>query len=337
MVDNVNDLYGFDLQLSYDTTFVDAIDIVDGGFLPPPTLEVVKIIDDPAGIIQYNLVSLTPAGASGSGSIARITFHCTGAGESLLNIDSILLFNSAGLPIPTTTAGGRVIQYSYWEPLKLQHLVEWPGTFAYADLPGYVPSSPDGYPEIKQAFEDKGYTFVEIEIVALTLRGTEPITVDPPDHEPGEFSGIATSWWSSNMLEDGTKACLLSAEMDDNTSMAMGFITNVLPPDQMPGVDPYIIWNAEPYFFIEFYWWSWHPIARIIRWPYWWHNSHNHPNWFWGPYWWWRTYTKAYYLGMPWPQTDVNWVYWRPWWGWWWNWVYWRHWYWWSSYFPYDP
>jgi hypothetical protein len=111
----------------------------------------------------------------------------------------------------------------------------------------------------------------------------------------------------------------------------MGFVTNLLPPEQIPEVDPYIIYNAEPYFFIDYYWWAWHPIGRIIRWPYWWHNSHNHPNWFWGPYWWWRTYTKAYYY----PYTVIP--YWRPWWGWWWHWVYWRHWYWWSSYFPYDP
>jgi len=119
------------------------------------------------------------------------------------------------------------------------------------------------------------------------------------------------------------------------TFMVMGFVTNLLPPEQVPGVDPYIIVNAMPYMYLRFYWWTWpsdhDPLGHLVTWPYWWYDSHSHPNWFWGPYWWWRTYTKAYYY----PYTDVP--YWQPWWGWWWHWTYRTHWYWWSTYFPYDP
>jgi hypothetical protein len=191
------------------------------------------------------------------------------------------------------------------------------------DVPFVPPGSPEGYIEVKAELTAKGFYFDAADGTAseVTLYS-----------EGTEVHGTATSWWSNNTLEDGTRACMLSLEMDDGTGMAMGFVTNLMPPEQIPEVDPYIIYNAEPYFFIDFYWYAWTPIGRVVRWPYWWHDSHNHPNWYWGVYWWWRTYTRSYYY----PYTDIP--YWRPWWGWWWHWVYWRHWYWWSTYFPYiDP
>ncbi|MDH5483468.1 MAG: hypothetical protein OEY22_11430, partial [Candidatus Bathyarchaeota archaeon] len=132
-------------------------------------------------------------------------------------------------------------------------------------------------------------------------------------------------------LEDGCRACMLSAQMEDGTDIAMGFVTNLLPPEQAPIEDPYIIVNAMPYMYVRFYWWAWYPIGKIVSWPYWWYDSHSHPNWFWGLYWWWRVYTQNYYY----PYDVVP--NWRPWWGWWWHWVYWGHWYWWSTNFPYAP
>jgi len=330
-VQGVTNLWMYQLTLSYDTASVDAVDIVPGGFLPSPIV-LTKIIDDPNGKIYFDVQSGDPTGTSGDGTLAVVTFHCTGAAQSLLTITSAWYYDPQGFLIPTTTADGTIIQFAYWEPIKLQHLVEWPYNYALVDIPFVPPGSPEGYLEVRTHLEAKGYLFDDPATgVAYEIHGKFDV-----GGEYGEFDGTVTSWWSSNTLEDGTRACMLSAEMSDGTSMAMGFVTNVLPPEQIPEVDPYIIYNAEPYFFIDFYWWAWNPIGRIIRWPYWWHDSHNHPNWFWGPYWWWRTLTKSYFLGLPWP-APINWVWWRPWWGWWWHWVYWRHWYWWSTYFPYDP
>jgi hypothetical protein len=329
MVNDVLDLCSFSLVLTYNTEYVDCIDIVDGGFLQQPTMVTHKLIDETIGTIEFDLASQTGLGIDGSGSLAKITFHCTGAGQSILVINQISLYNSAGFLIPTTTANGRVIQVSYWEPLKLQDLVELPYTYYLVDLPFVPPGSPEGYFEIKTELEAKGYVFDE-SYGGSTFWVESFFDVDfGPGSDP--FDGIITSWWSANTLEDGTRACMLSAEMEDGTGMAMGFVTNLLPTDQIAEIDPYIIYNAEPYFFIDFYWWAWTPIGRIVHFYYWWHDSHNHPNWFWGPYWWWRTYVKSYYY----PYTAVP--YWRPWWGWWWHWLYMRHWYWWSSYFPYDP
>ena len=327
MVEDVIDLNRFSLNMTYNTNYVDCIDIVDGGFLFPPTWVSQKTIDETTGNIYFVLESA--GGVDGSGPLANITFHCTGAGKSILVINQILLYNSLGFLIPTTIQYGTVIQRSYWEPLKLQHLVELPYPYHVVDMPFLPPSSPEGYLEIKTELEAKGYTF-DIDSGGSTwwVESFFDVYFDPGT-EP--FEGTVTSWWSANTLEDGTRACLLSAEMEDGTDMAMGFVTNLLPPDQIPGVDPYIIYNAEPYFFIDFYWWAWTPVGKIVHFYYWWHDSHNHPNWFWGPYWWWRTYVKSYYY----PYAVVP--YWRPWWGWWWHWLYCRHWYWWSSYFPYDP
>jgi hypothetical protein len=336
-VRGVSNLAEYEMTLSYDTACVDCIDIVDACFLYAPKWQVFKAIDDGLGLINFHYQSGADPGVYGDGTLARITFHCTGAGESILNIDEMLLWDPQGTQIPTTTAGGRVIQIPYWEPLKLQHLVEWPGVFTYWDIPfPWPPATADGYIEIMAELEAKGYMF------NYTVNPETATAMAVEGSIDGEtFSGTVTSLWSHNTLEDGTRACMLSAEMDDGTSMAMGFATNLLPPEQVPEVDPYIIVNAQPYIYIRFYWYAWpdpiYPLGRIVTFPYWWYDSHSHPNWFWGPYWWWRVYTKGYYNGIPYPPVDINWAYWRPWWGWWWHWVYWRHWYWWSSYFPYDP
>lgn len=105
---------------------------------------------------------------------------------------------------------------------------------------------------------------------------------------------------------------------------------NVVPSARQPEVDPFIIVNAEPYWFISWHWWAWaipgYP-GHLVWWDYWWYDSHNHPNWYWGVYWWWRSYIKYYY--------GAYWVLWFPWY---WHWTYWRHWNWWSTWFPYiDP
>ncbi len=324
------ELYAFDLALSYNTAYVDCINIVDGGMLPPPTAELHKLIDDAAGKIEFNMTSTAPGGgATGTGSIAKITFHCTGAGLSILALDTVVLYDPAGLQIPAVTADGRVVQIGYWEPLKLQHLVELPYSYHLTDLPFVPPASPEGYLEVKAELEAKGYVFDVAYGGGLYHIDSFFDVYFEPGSEP--FEGQVASWWSSNTLEDGTRACLLSAEMEDGSSMAMGFVTNLLPPEQIPEVDPYIIVNAQPYLFVRFYWWAWAPLNRVVTWSYWWYDSHSHPNWFWKPYYWWRTYTKSYYY----PYTVVP--YWRPWWSWWWHWLYWKHWNWWCTYFPYDP
>ncbi len=106
-----------------------------------------------------------------------------------------------------------------------------------------------------------------------------------------------------------------------SNSLAMYWTGNLLPPPRQPEVDPFLIVNAMPYWYVTFHWYTFG--GTIVQWSYWWHDSHDHPNWFWGVYWWWQDYVVSYY------GTYVGW------WWYWWHWVYWQNWNWWSTSFPY--
>jgi len=215
------------------------------------------------------------------------------------------------------------------EPSSLKDLVEYPetpGDTLIKDLeeePGERDKAidnitrTDDYGNVSNALAQKGYHF------DLTQAIVEEVG------NPG-FGAYLLSCWSTEFGPNGTRA-FIAAMFEYNTqeSIVVGGVTNLLPPDQVPGVDPYIIVNAMPYMLIRWYWYSW-PASDVVSWYYWWYDSHSHPNWYWGCYWWWRTYV-AYYWELPGDPVRS----WRPWWGWFWHWVYWRHWYWWSTYFPY--
>jgi hypothetical protein len=205
------------------------------------------------------------------------------------------------------------------EPQSLQDIVEYPDPMGLIDLEGAerdaelgpIMVGVEGFSDISDVLQGKGYVFDNASAKISFVLGVVP----------GRF----LSWWS-DMGPNGTRALIIAALMDDGTDMVVGAITNLLPPELVPEVDPYIIVNAMPYLFIRWYWWVWAPVARIHTWHYWWYDSHSHPNWFWGVYWWWRTDVEYYWLrGAPYV----------AWWWMYWHWTYWRHWYWWSTYFPY--
>lgn len=226
------------------------------------------------------------------------------------------------------------------EPTSLSELINYPGTanlrplseeeieteIIQLELTGMLRGIPlKGYHDTRQTLMAKGYVFSDSFFDVFI----DDVYLETPDGLE-IYTGATYMQWSE-MGPNGTKALLTGAVMrnmitSEESSTILGVPTNVLPPEEMPGVDPYIIWNAEPYFYIQFYWWRpwpYQPYWRCIYWKYWWYDSHKSPNWFWGPYWWWRTYLKV--DGLPW----------YPWYWWWWHWYYWRGWYWWSTYWPY--
>lgn len=226
---------------------------------------------------------------------------------------------------------------STWEPLSMHDLTEYPGSVEMRDLTpeeieteilsleldGTIKGIPvEGAFELKVKLAEKGYLPTESFFDVLFDVFSE-VQVQSPDGLETRV-GIVFKGWTPEGPK-GSKALIAGAVMtdpatDQNSSIILGTPTNILPPDQVPGVDPYIIVNAEPYFYVQPYWWVWAPWSRLVYWKYWWYDSHKSPNWFWGIYWWWRTYVK-YYV-----------VYWDWWWGWWWHWYYWRAWNWWSVY-----
>ena len=212
------------------------------------------------------------------------------------------------------------------EPTSLQDLVEFPEapgdtSIVPADNPVIsleaVTSTPD-WGNVTEALAAKGYTF---DLATATIE-------DVSSSSMGGINGYLVSAWSTEMGQNGTRAFIMGMyEFRTATAMVVGGITNLLPAEQVPEVDPFIIVNAMPYVYVQWYWYAWNPVARVITWSYWWYDSHSHPNWFWGCYWYWRTYVSYYLQAVG--------VIWQPWWWWFWHIAYWRHWHWWSTYFPY--
>lgn len=208
------------------------------------------------------------------------------------------------------------------EPVDLEGIIEYPDPVVFSDLEGTekdtelgrIMGGSEGFSEISSFLQAKGYQFDNASAGISRISGV--------------FGGGSfLSWWSG-MGSNGTRALIVSALMDDGTSMTMSAVTNLLPPEQVPGIDPYIIVNAMPYLYITWHYWTWAPVAKIHTWHYWWYDSHSHPNWFWGVYWWWRTDVDFYWIA---PGLGTY----LPWWWFFWHWTYWRHWYWWSTFFPY--
>jgi YVTN family beta-propeller protein len=131
----------------------------------------------------------------------------------------------------------------------------------------------------------------------------------------------------SNMTKSGTQMTL-TIFCDNNTptpsQQCSAFYVegNVWGPGQTDlSKSPFIIQNAEPYFYLQLHWWDF-TNSKIVAWGTWWYGTVSNPNWFWGVYWWWRTYVN-YYIGIPY----------IPWWWWSWHWMYWRYWGWWGTAF----
>ena len=130
----------------------------------------------------------------------------------------------------------------------------------------------------------------------------------------------------SNTTKIGTQMAL-TIVCDSNTTnlsqqcSAFYVDGNVWGPGQTDlSKSPFIIQNAEPYFYLQFHWWDF-ANSKIIAWSTWWYGTQSNPNWYWSVYWWWRTYVN-YYIGI-----------WIPWWWWTWHWTYWRYWGWWGTAF----
>ncbi len=79
-VSDVIDLYGFEFKLRYNTTFLDALEVVEGPFLKSggPTVVWQKDINEKTGVVWF-AVSLNSSahGVAGSGTVATIMFNVT--------------------------------------------------------------------------------------------------------------------------------------------------------------------------------------------------------------------------------------------------------------------
>jgi hypothetical protein len=114
-VNNVVNLWGFEFWLSYDTTLLDAISIALGPFLNQPSHIILQQINDAQGWLMLAATSDPGAlPANGEGTLGTVTFHCTGAGTTLLHLYSTSLWDPAMDPIQHGTEDGSVTQELPW-------------------------------------------------------------------------------------------------------------------------------------------------------------------------------------------------------------------------------
>jgi hypothetical protein len=101
-VADVVDLNGWQFKLKWDPTLLEFVDIVEGDFLKTggSTLWIPLPINETEGWILTSCCFDDPVGVSGSGTLANITFHCTGPGECALVLSRTRLFNSSPETVP---------------------------------------------------------------------------------------------------------------------------------------------------------------------------------------------------------------------------------------------
>jgi len=112
MVADVDDLFGIQLELSFDPTLVEVVDSdgalpgiqIDPGNCPVPDIVVVNEADNTLGTIQYAASSLKPTPPCSPGGImASITFRGLAEGTSPVAFESWLLADTDGFPIGVET------------------------------------------------------------------------------------------------------------------------------------------------------------------------------------------------------------------------------------------
>ena len=96
-VEGVVDLYAWEIWMCFDPALMECISVVEGPFLQlAGTTFHFEIIDDTAGTIKaFGVVVPAVSGVSGSGTLANVTFHCSGPSESILDMFHTTLLNGS--------------------------------------------------------------------------------------------------------------------------------------------------------------------------------------------------------------------------------------------------
>jgi immune inhibitor A len=112
MVTDVTDLYGAELELIFDPTFVEVVDYDTGtagiqiqpGDCPSPDFVVSNSANNTTGTISYAATSLSPSPpCDGGGVIASITFHGLSVGNTLIHISSYILSDTNLNAVPVSS------------------------------------------------------------------------------------------------------------------------------------------------------------------------------------------------------------------------------------------
>jgi len=107
---DVDDLFTFELKLSYNTRFLDGLSII----IPPPwPLPSGSEIVDSEGYIWINSSLTEPPGVTGDVTLASVVFEATAGGNTPLDLHVIVFSNSTGGPIPLIVYDGAIIVWPW--------------------------------------------------------------------------------------------------------------------------------------------------------------------------------------------------------------------------------
>lgn len=145
-INNVQDLFGVDIKVSYDPNLVEVVDanatalgiqVQPGDFLDVSGgqgLIQVNSVDAGTGTISYAAIRLNPApGQTGSGVIASITFRGKAAGTGPVKLESVMLSNPTAQPISANLTNGQVTVTCTGQPTA-------------TTVPGPTATTPHGWP-----------------------------------------------------------------------------------------------------------------------------------------------------------------------------------------------
>ena len=113
MIDEASDLGAFQFDLLYTTTIVTVADVTMGGFLGStgrPDSPVAPIIDNQTGVVSFGGWSLgTDPGPDGTGELAIVSLTAQGSGSSPLDLQNIMLLDTAVQSQEATVEDGTVV------------------------------------------------------------------------------------------------------------------------------------------------------------------------------------------------------------------------------------
>ena len=113
-VSNVLDLYGWEFVLSWNTTVLNAVNVVEGSFLNSGGRQTFfsNITDSVGGtmVVDCTLLGVI-SGVSGSGTLSTVTFYARNFGNCPLNLYNVSLIDSSEQSISCQTTSG------YWQAI----------------------------------------------------------------------------------------------------------------------------------------------------------------------------------------------------------------------------
>jgi hypothetical protein len=213
---DVSDLMGWQFNMTFDPTLIDFLSVVEGPFLNSVGPTVFASYNGTGWVVAWCAL-MVPPGASGSGTLAYVNFHCKGSGTCPLHFEpypDTILLNSFGESIPFTAIDGIVSQYqtSSWY-IKPPYR-----DYAQSGMPDFDERQNDwywrswAYPDAVAVWQHFDEQYDDWDIYysiytdpdmwwALGTGYTRPIVSDSPmgmGFLPGDDLQPAISWYSSN-------------------------------------------------------------------------------------------------------------------------------------------